>query len=384
MKGDIRQRLNKERQSIIESYLAGESTCSLGRRYGCSNASVYLALRDWGVPIRQTKQVAPNYERILALHEQGLSAYRIDRELGLPKGTAEKAIRKAGFDISHRQKKREVPLVLHVDTILSRYEAGEGVHRIATDFGCQDAAIIRFLRRHGITLRSLRHYAYPVDESFFDCIDNEDKAYILGLFMADGCNQQQVPCVRISLTDRGLVHAVARCLNFKGPIKKVEGRKTNHLPQYSLLVGSRKLSDSLGRAGCVSRKTYIAKTPAEDIVSSELHRHLVRGWLDGDGTITCCKAGRWISRILGTEAVCKGLSETVNKHLGFSGCVCPVHKGPKHTTWGFAIGGREQLRAYLDWLYADAILFLQRKFDKYLAFCDQNGYTPVSTARPGV
>lgn len=380
----IKDRLNAERQAITEAYLNGESTCSLGRRYDCSNASIFLALRDWGVPLRQLKVVDANLEKIVELHKQGLSAYAITKRLGLQKNAAERALRKAGYDISHRQRTREDPLFNHEEEILARYANGEGVHLIAKDYDCQDASIIRFLERKGVERRPLRYYAYSVNEEFFDVVDTESKAYILGLFMADGNNDQKRGITRLSITDEGLCRAVAEEFSFEGKIDRMEPRKEGHLPQFRFNIGSRKLSDALARCGCVARKTYIAKVPSAEIVSDALQRHMVRGWLDGDGTITHTKSLHYSSRIVGTEAVCKGMSELVNRTLGFPGWVAPVYVGATHTTWGFTISNKEQLRAYLDWLYKDATLFLRRKFDKYLAFCRQYGLAPVTTAGRGV
>ncbi len=219
--------------------------------------------------------------------------------------------------------------------------------------------------------RSLRDNAYAVDETFFDVIDSEVKAYTLGFWMADGCNQQDVPVVRMGITDREILVDMVAAMGWAGPIHEVRpsvSRKTR-LVQYVVNIGSRRLSDGLARQGCVANKTRLAVFPSDMQVPTDLQRHLIRGWSDGDGTITC-KPGRryWHSRIVGTESVCRGMVSCVKRHLGFSGNVCAVCHGKSHTTWAFTVAGYEDLKTYLAWLYHDATIYLGRKHAKYQEF----------------
>lgn len=365
----IRELLDANQEEISRLYRHGDSTCALGRKFNCSNSYIWQSLKRWGEPLRQTKVVEPNRDKILVLHSTGKSAYSINKELGISHGAAERCIAAAGIDISQRKWHREDPIVNHRDEITNRYLSGEGVTVIAKDYKCQDATIIRSLRRWGIKLRSLRDYSYPVDESFFDTIDTEAKAYTLGFWMADGCNQSNIPVTTISITDRDILAEMMLAMSYEGPIHEVPPQKENHKPQYRVSLGSRRLCDALTKVGCVSRKTYHATFPTDEQVPSLLHRHLIRGWMDGDGTITC-KPGRrhWHCRIVGTEAACRGLSACVARHLGFPGSICPVYKGATHTTWAFTVGSRDKLKIYLEWLYQDATIFLARKHAKYQEF----------------
>ena len=42
----VKEKLETNRQLLIDAYKGGVSTCELGRRLKCSNASVYVFLRD--------------------------------------------------------------------------------------------------------------------------------------------------------------------------------------------------------------------------------------------------------------------------------------------------------------------------------------------------
>src|SRR5579884_1051998 len=160
LKMKVKDRIDLSRDVILERYRAGESTVRIARDFDCNGGSIWLALQRWGEPIRQTKVIGPNRETILAEHADGLSAYAIDKKLGLPDGTAARAVAQAGCDISHRQKRREDPLVNHKEEIIRRYKQGEGCDLIANDFGCQRTSVMRMLRRAGVEMRKVRDYSY--------------------------------------------------------------------------------------------------------------------------------------------------------------------------------------------------------------------------------
>ena len=83
----------------------------------------------------------------------------------------------------NRQKYRE--------QIIKLCQEGFTISEIAEKMNRKYDTIHCSLRRWGIKARrALSGYRkYTFDESYFDKIDIEDKAYFLGLFCADGCNQ---------------------------------------------------------------------------------------------------------------------------------------------------------------------------------------------------
>lgn len=370
---NIKSRLELHKDEITARYLEGDTTVALGESFDCSGGSIYLALQRWGVPIRESKKADRCRQAALAGHAEGKSAYRIAEELGVSRGVIERLLKSEGFDISHRQWKRDDPLVDHRDEIIARYAHGEGCDFIASDYGTNGTNVAKLLRRAGVEIRGLREYSFPVDESFFDVVDTEEKAYCLGFFMADGCNQSQVPAVRMSITDHDILLDIARAMKWEGPIRKTPPRGKGKKPQYHLCIGSRRMSDALTRVGCVSGKTYLATFPGSDIVPGHLVRHLIRGWLDGDGTITGSHGVIRRACIVGTEAACRGMSEACGRLLGITGGLSPVQKADHHTVWAFSVSGRHQLKKFLDWLYQDATIFLNRKHAKYQQFLASPG-----------
>ena len=87
----------------------------------------------------------------------------------------------------------------------SRYENGETCAQIASTLGVDGSTVNLWLRKAGVPRRSSWR-RYTVREDFFDRIDTEVKAYLLGLLFADGCNHRsgKSKIVSLDLLDREL------------------------------------------------------------------------------------------------------------------------------------------------------------------------------------
>ena len=72
--------------------------------------------------------------------------------------------------------------------IIRRYIAGEPIHIIAKDYRVNQDKISRLLKENNIHIRDVSecHRKYELNEQYFDNIDTPNKAYIIGLLIADG------------------------------------------------------------------------------------------------------------------------------------------------------------------------------------------------------
>lgn len=124
-------------------------------------------------------------------------------------------------------------------------------------------------------------FSPQLQENWFESIDNEEKAYYLGLFITDGnvCDTGRTQAI-CSLTQNDEDdYVLQKWLNLVKSQRKVshDGRGC---AQASIL--SNKMKDDLANYGVVPRKTFNTHLP---ILSDELMPHLMRGILDGDGNI---------------------------------------------------------------------------------------------------
>lgn len=108
----------------------------------------------------------------------------------------------------------------------------------------------------------------------------------------------------------------------------------------------------------MERKTYTANFPSH--IPEEMKHHFIRGLVDGDGWVTVAKRGYASIGIVGTKNILYGVRDSYP-------CDCSMnavrHKGKNF--WDLMINGHKAMNI-LEWLYGDASVYLNRKYNKYL------------------
>jgi DNA-binding transcriptional regulator WhiA len=132
------------------------------------------------------------------------------------------------------------------------------------------------------------------------------------------------------------------------------------------------LSDKLEELGCTARKSLTLCFP-QWLTDATLRRHFIRGYFDGDGSIGSCKRkdraclDYWFS-ITSTNTFCEAISAIMISGIGFPGLLKRTHPKSKTNTitTTLYLRGSKKICRFLDWLYADATIFLPRKHQKYV------------------
>ena len=92
-------------------------------------------------------------------------------------------------------------------------------------FPITNVAISALLKRNGYQAKSQSELQrkYPIQEIFFDDINTEEKAYILGLLYADGWNQTERNSVSLSLkeADKEILDKVTSLIQPTKPLKYI-------------------------------------------------------------------------------------------------------------------------------------------------------------------
>ena len=126
------------------------------------------------------------------------------------------------------------------------------------------------------------------------------------------------------------------------------------------------MSNSLIKLGMHPRKTATIKYPK---ISDYLDSHFIRGYFDGDGSITTGPTIKMASSITILSTIQKKLIEYCN--IGKTKLHIR-HKDRQTNSRSLEIGGRRQVRRVFDFLYEDADLFLKRKRNKFLELLNEN------------
>lgn len=195
------------------------------------------------------------------------------------------------------------------------------------------------------------------DHAFFSEINTEEKAYWLGFIFADGFILDKVKKgskqlgIRLAKKDKQHLEAFRSSLKSTKKILEYTDKKGR---QSAVIVhSSDQLCEDLTKHGCGPRKTLMLKFP--NTVPSEMLRHFIRGYFDGDGC-ACVSANRLFVEIIGTEhflEAAKLLLKIENKLFN------------KGKVKQLVFSDKKKCEEFYHFIYDDATVCLQRKRDVF-------------------
>ena len=124
------------------------------------------------------------------------------------------------------------------------------------------------------------------------------------------------------------------------------------------------MAEELIKKGCIPNKSLVLKFPSYDTVPKELMSHFIRGYFDGDGCISLHQQVHSIRKevsLLGTKEFLEGIL----KETGIGGTAIKKEKRTESNTYYIAWHKKEG-DEMLNYMYGNASVYLQRKYNKYL------------------
>lgn len=238
---------------------------------------------------------------------------------------------------------------------------------IAENLNLTDAQIRHRIQRH-LKIKPSKQRKHFVNQNYFKEWSN-NMAYILGLIAADGNiyddGYRNKGKISISLckNDRALLEQIA--IEIGTDIGAVKDR--SNCNQSDLTIYNIEMYKDLVELGITERKSLTLlwlKNIPEDKVS-----HFLRGYYDGDGSITLAKQSKnsykAVIQFLGTKDFLQNISKEIEKHVGIK------KKEPESTqTRIMCLRYRtRQARDILDWMYegSEDSFYMSRKYEKYLS-----------------
>jgi DNA-binding CsgD family transcriptional regulator len=257
--------------------------------------------------------------------------------------------------------------------MIDLYEAGKTQKEIAQIFECSQTAISAILLKRHISTRIGKKITYTdVNTLFFKKINGEESAYFLGLLYADGCVQMDSTRYQITLklksNDQIIIEKFRDIMSPSSPIKITQNKGSPNTYSY-FRINQKEICEQLISLGCIPNKSLILEFPTK--VPTNLIRHFLRGYSDGDGSISKNKLKHGINTIwsiASTKQFCREVATILKNQLNIS-CHYSLCKPKKNQiTTKLSVGGNNQTEKILDWLYQDATIYLPRKHEKYIEF----------------
>lgn len=191
---------------------------------------------------------------------------------------------------------------------------------------------------------------YQLNEKFFEEL-NEKSSYWLGFLYADGCvRMRRSGELRLKLkdTDKSHIEKFLSDLNSNSPIKTYSDGKSNCC---FASLNSNKLVKSLFELGCLQNKTQKIRLPS---LPDDLINHFIRGYFDGDGTISKVK-NRPNSYVI---SICsnKKFIEDLYKFFNFGYII----NFDNYSIWN--ANKINDVKFFREFIYKNKETFLERKF----------------------
>lgn len=213
------------------------------------------------------------------------------------------------------------------------------------------------------TIGKSRFYNY--DRNSFKEIKTEEDAYWLGFITADGCIIEN-KWLSIALAERDRGQLVKFCKYLKLSDEEIKsiikdgfgGAYTRDNPTCSIKICSNEIISNLVEKGIEPRKSGKEKPYKCNTV--ELERAYIRGLVDGDGYLRSTQYG---FGIVGSKEICSYVKEFLNKNVLDTSTNNVL---PKKTIYYFAVSGKNRSSTIVRYLYENANIYLQRKYDLYL------------------
>ncbi len=257
-----------------------------------------------------------------------------------------------------------------IDQIISLYKEGKNSTYIGKIFGRSHTYILSIIKKFSIIdrSRSKRIQKFFADETWFDDINSEQKAYFLGLLFSDGNVKKDGKRVSIGLIeqDKEILSKFSNLIYGKDKLNYIIKKEENHNNCYEFCILSQKINKRLTELGCTPNKSLTLQFP-EWLTNKELQRHFLRGYFDGDGCLKFYKnQSTW--QITSTNDFCKAILEIL-KEQNINSFIYEnkeyLERG-NNITKTLQTGGNRQVLRLCNWLYKDATVFFQRKYNKYL------------------
>lgn len=283
-----------------------------------------------------------------------------------------------------------------LDIIASEYLKNEGritVKDLAKKYSCEYKQVQYRMKKRKLPYR---YYKYQYDEAFFEKIDTEEKAYVLGWWYSDGSvyagngkKKDNAASLSITEKDEYILKKIRDLIAKDAPIRWKDRRNVKWQNVVTLSITNKKIVNDLIKLRCTPNKTATLELPTPDIVPKHLMPHFLRGHFDGDGCMyfhirkdTKRPHPRCLAQFTSSIAFCSALSSYLLS-LGIKNCLKkPDKHHPRNTN--VVVGGRRQLIKLVDYLYGDmrTDLFLARKRNVYTKYLEaQKEYDALTHQR---
>ena len=263
----------------------------------------------------------------------------------------------------------------HVPILIERYQLGESVEKISTDFPFGKDAILKVLRDFDIPIKTRKEnrfsMGFSINENAFLDQEEPECAYFYGWLLTDGCLREtkyaHTVTIQIQKGDISVLPSLEAYLGLSRRVKtrdRFDKRTGNTYSSCNMQFQYAPITDRLMDVGLEPRKSLNEVCPKEFL----LNRDFWRGVLEGDGHLP--KLGGYNKiQICGSEELCRQWADYCKSIIPeIKVTVYPATKKSGKNLFYAYCGKFEECKKILDSLYLGVPenLRLERKYNLYV------------------
>ena len=356
----------KDKQWLEEQLNKYGSGKAIARNTGCSETSIHRYLKKFSLNQAPTQKRDFTKDWLINEYKQGKTIRDIAKEQKCSTRT-----------ILEYNEKHSISPKEYNPAYEYQYQDKEWLEKqvelygnglvIAQATGLPVTSINRYITKFGLVERKYTtKQKTNQNDSYFELIDTEEKAYWLGFIMADGnmyerqnsIGNRYTLSIKLKSTDKEHLEKFANAIEFDGKINIREQMRNNTKTiGVEIRVNSPKMCEDLMRHGIVPRKSGKEQIP--NSVPEHLIRHFIRGFFDGDGSINGDISKGKTARI----SFCSMSEKIINQIINYTRNDISINKY-NYNLLTCNISKKESVYKFLRWLYKDATVYLDRKYLK--------------------
>lgn len=362
------EKLNK----ILEIYTSDLTTNleTLSNEFGISKPTISKYLKDNGIAIRKVQGERPKLK--LALEELKYSSI----EKVSDKYQIAQEVLKLAVSEKNQSKLKQKIIDMAVQEYIDTPELDKSASFISNKYGINRKTLLKYLKDRGVGIiktGSAVHFNYNA----FSKIDSEESAYWLGFMYADGFIESKGNGVGLGVSIKDIEHMDKFCEFLQYPKgkytvkshqfgnKDTKNKNGEEMYMVNTLIKNSTLWNDLNSKGCVPNKSLILTFPNEEIFESkELIKHFIRGYCDGDGSLTWSNKEHTVPSIcfVGTKTFLESLQNYLGKGYLMQKPNCSEFTYRLSYTHTKAFNASK-------YMYENSNIYLNRKYNIYTKYC---------------
>lgn len=236
--------------------------------------------------------------------------------------------------------------------------------KIADLMNIKISKVYYWLKKANVVIRSNKENSrkYNCNDQFFKNIDTEEKAYWLGFIYADGYISDINLGITLAEIDKSHLAKFSNSIDSTYPINTYKYSGYRDVFGSRVLIKSEILIKDLISHGVFYNKSLTLLPPKN--IPEYLIMHFLRGYMDGDGSISISKTKYGPSFRLRFDGTTEMLT-WIQSIFKTNSKLQKRNKNDCKNSYSLDYGGNPSVLSKLNLIYNNANVFLDRKYERY-------------------